>query len=197
MPRSAWLALSGIALLALAACGESNSDMPPPAAPPRVAPPPSEPPPAPPPEAPSASSDQQFVDEAAAAGMTEVDLGRLAREHAASREVRAFGAHMVADHTHVNNRLAALARHLKLTASSPTPDQSMHDQLAQASGHDFDRQYIDGQVKAHQDAVQLFESEAQNGQDARLKRFARETLPTLRAHLHRAEALARRLGGGT
>ena len=196
MPRSASLVLAAVAVLALSACSGSNSDMaanaPPPAA---AAPAPEAHPPAPEPA--STSPDQQFIDQAAAGGMAEVDLGRLAREKAGARDVRAFGARMVADHTRANNRLMALAKRLNMTpAGTPDPQQqSMHDQLAAASGADFDKQYIEGQVTAHQQTIQLFEGEAQGGQDAQLKRFARETLPTLRMHLRRAEAIAKRMGG--
>ena len=196
MPRPSWLALSGVALLALAACSDSKSSMTTTAPPPSMAqaPPPAA---APPPETPPQSSDQQFIDQAAAGGMAEVELGRLARQKAAARNVRAFGARMVADHTKANNRLMALAKRANMTPS-PSPDpqqQSMQDQLTSASGADFDKQYIDGQVAMHQQTIQLFEGEAQSGQDARLRRFAHDTLPTLRAHLRQAEAISKRLGG--
>ena len=49
-------------------------------------------------------------------------------------------------------------------------------------------------VKAHQDTIALFESEANGGQDTRVKRFARSMLPELRHHLHMAETIAKKLG---
>jgi putative membrane protein len=49
-------------------------------------------------------------------------------------------------------------------------------------------------IKAHQDAIALYESEANGGQDARAKHLASSTLPALRRHLHEAEALGKKLG---
>ncbi|MBV9860358.1 MAG: DUF4142 domain-containing protein [Alphaproteobacteria bacterium] len=194
MPRSAWLTLTSVALITLTACSGTSSQ---PTATAQYTPPPAPSAPPPPEPAPPSSPDQQFVDQAAAGGMAEVELGRMAREKAANRGVKAFGARMVADHTRVNNRLMAVAKRANMTPS-PAPDpqqQSMRDQLASASGPDFDKQYIDGQVSMHQQTIQLFEGEVQGGQDPRLRRLARETLPTLRAHLRQAEAIAKRMGG--
>jgi len=42
----------------------------------------------------------------------------------------------------------------------------------------------------------LFEQEIQNGSDPDLKEFARQTLPKIVDHLHRAERLAAEIGEG-
>jgi putative membrane protein len=46
-------------------------------------------------------------------------------------------------------------------------------------------------LKGHQQAVKLFQSYAQNGDDKQLKEWAQQTLPTLQEHLRRAEAMER------
>ena len=51
------------------------------------------------------------------------------------------------------------------------------------SGKDFDQSYDQIQVKAHQDAVALFEWYAKAGDDAELKKWAARTLPHLKQHL--------------
>jgi len=43
-------------------------------------------------------------------------------------------------------------------------------------------------IKAHQDAIALYESEANGGQDARAKHLASSTLPALRRSWNRAKA---------
>jgi putative membrane protein len=52
-----------------------------------------------------------------------------------------------------------------------------------------DSDYISSQIKAHQDAIALFQNESQNGQDPQLKAFAQKTLPKLEHHLHALQAL--------
>jgi putative membrane protein len=184
--RSIWTALPLLAAMALAAC--STPPPPPPAPPP--APPPEAP--QPPPGPPSASSDQDFISQAMGMNASEVGTGRLAEGKAASKAVKAFAGRMIADHSAANKRLAALAHHLKIDAAPP-PDQPPPDLLA-ASGPDFDKAYIGMAIRAHQDAIALFESEAKGGQDPRVKHYARSLLPTLHHHLHEAEALGKKLG---
>ena len=45
------------------------------------------------------------------------------------------------------------------------------------------------QVSAHKDAVSLFERYGKGGDNAELKTFANETLPTLKEHLKMAQDL--------
>ncbi|HYM72608.1 MAG TPA: DUF4142 domain-containing protein [Stellaceae bacterium] len=188
MRSSAWIALPLLATIALVGC---SSPPPPPAAPPPPAPAAPPEPPAPP-SPPVASSDQQFIDMALGMGNSEIGMGRLARGKAASHAVKALAGRMVAEHTRANQRLTALAKHLKITASPPS-DQPPPELVA-ATGPDFDKQYIEMVIKSHQDAISLFESEANGGQDPRAKRFAHGMLPTLRRHLHEAEAIGKKLG---
>ena len=63
-----------------------------------------------------------------------------------------------------------------------------------ATGAAFDRGFIESQVKAHQDAIALFEKQATGGNDADLKAFAQKQLPGLRNHLKQAQDLQGKLG---
>lgn len=187
MPKAVWIVLPLLAIAALAGC---SSPPPPPSAPP-PAPPAATPPPEAP-AAPTASSDEEFINVAVGMNASEVGMGRLARGKAAAKAVKALAGRMVADHTHANQQLAGLAKRLKITAS-PARDEPPPELIA-GRGPDFDKQYVALLIKGHQDAIALYESEANGGQDARAKHLARSTLPTLRHHLHEAEALGKKLG---
>jgi putative membrane protein len=63
-------------------------------------------------------------------------------------------------------------------------------------GTTFDRNYVHGQVEYQKGNAALFEQGIQNGSDPDLKEFARQTLPKIVDHLHRAEKLAAAIGGG-
>jgi putative membrane protein len=76
--------------------------------------------------------------------------------------------------------------------------QAGHDQpWMSQTGAAFDKGFIEAQVKMHQDAVALFEKEANGGSDADLKAFAAKQLPGLRAHLKQAQDLQSKLGAST
>jgi putative membrane protein len=186
MRRSPGLTLSFVALLALAGCGWFGKSEPEPP-----------PPPPPPPPAPVASTDQQFIDIAVAGELAEIDLSRLAHRKGHHHLVRLFGDHMAAEHTQSKDRLMNVARRLNMTtsASLDSQEQAVREQLASLGGADFDRQYMAGQVKGHQDMVRLFETEAQSGGSPQLRKFAEQLLPKLRQQLHRAEGVAKDVGG--
>lgn len=63
-----------------------------------------------------------------------------------------------------------------------------------ATGAAFDRGFVEAQVKAHQEAIALFEQQANGGGDADLKAFAQKQLPGLRNHLKQAQDLQGKLG---
>jgi len=62
-----------------------------------------------------------------------------------------------------------------------------------ATGNAFDRGFVDAQVKAHQEAIALFEKQANGGDDSELKAFAQKQLPGLRNHLKQAQDLQAKL----
>lgn len=142
------------------------------------------------------AADRKFIADASAAGMAEVEAGRLAAAKANDPRVKEFGQHMVDDHGKANDELAALAKGLGANAAPPTAaQQRSHDRLDRAMGANFDRRYINEQVREHRKAVQLFEQQANNGQNASLQQFAAGKLPTLRQHLAMAESIAQDLHG--
>ncbi|HEY0724783.1 MAG TPA: DUF4142 domain-containing protein [Pyrinomonadaceae bacterium] len=65
----------------------------------------------------------------------------------------------------------------------------MLDDLKAKNGTDFDQSYDQVQLKAHRDAVALFEAYAKGGDNAELKGWAGQTLPHLKEHLSMAEKL--------
>jgi putative membrane protein len=137
-------------------------------------------------------ADSAFMTQAASSGMAEVELGRLAAERASSADVKAFAQKMVDDHTKANGELKALAatKGVTLPAAPDPKHRGMHEKLAAQKGPAFDKEYMAGQVKAHQEAVTLFEREAASGMDPETKAWAAKTLPQLREHLKMAQKTA-------
>lgn len=140
-------------------------------------------------------SDKEFMMMAAQGGMTEVELGKVAGDKASSSDVKDFGAMMVTDHTKANDQLKGIAEKKGVTLS-PDLDakhRAMVDKMSKLSGAAFDKQYVQGMVRDHQKTISLFEDEAKSGQDPEVKSFASDTLPTLKEHLSRIEAIQKKV----
>ena len=126
-------------------------------------------------------ADKSFIEKAAKAGMKEVDISRVAVERTSDPRVRAFAEMLVADHSGANDALATIAA--SKGVHLPAKDVDGAEKWTKKSGKDFDEDYVEKMVSAHKEAVELFEKEADKGEDAETKAFARATLPKLQHHL--------------
>jgi putative membrane protein len=126
-----------------------------------------------------------FAMEAAQGGLAEVQLGRLAVEHATNPAVKQFGQQMVDDHSKAGNELMQLAarKQMQLPTDVSAEQKETMTKLSKLSGADFDKAYVDAMVDDHEHDVKDFQAQANEGQDADLKAFAAKTLPTLQHHL--------------
>lgn len=132
--------------------------------------------------------DQQFMIEAARAGIAEVELGRLAAQRAAGADVRGFAQRMVTDHGAGNQELMQLAQSKGVTLPQemgPAHRATM-DRLATMTGPAFDQAYMTEMVKAHQGSIALLTREAREGQDADVRAWAGKKLTTTQEHYRMA-----------
>jgi putative membrane protein len=134
-------------------------------------------------------ADRDFMEKAAKAGMEEVQISRVAAERTTNPDVKRLAQMIVADHTDANEELAALAA--AKGVALPAKDHVFEEKWAKHKAADFDRDYLDKMVNAHEDAVKLFEREAKNGEDAEAVAFARKRLTGLQHHLQQAIDLKR------
>jgi putative membrane protein len=134
--------------------------------------------------------DETFAMEASEAGLTEVTLGKLAMEKASSKSVKDFGQMMVSDHGKANDELKALAKKkgIILPTECTKCQQKMAD-LGKLSGKDFDKKYVEAMIAGHKEVIAKFTTEASQGKDSDLKKWASDKLPTIKHHLTVAEGL--------
>ncbi|MEX2218787.1 MAG: DUF4142 domain-containing protein [Phycisphaerales bacterium] len=147
---------------------------------------------------PAAQPDTMFLREASSINKAEVELGKLALEHSQNPDVRAFAEMMAKHHDEADKRLREIADRIKV--EYPGEIQPQHkvvsDRLKDLRGSEFDREFARAMVEGHQQAIQLFEREAQQGQNQDVKSYAQQTLPTLQQHLEHARELQKMVAGG-
>ena len=139
--------------------------------------------------------DREFVERAAQSGRAEIELGKLAQK-SANPDVRRFADQMIADHNRADARLTAIAqaKGIELPATLDIDHRKLRDKLATEHDGNFNRDYAHAMVVDHDQAIKLFNTEADSGGDPQLQEFARNTLPTLQEHRNMAVDLAAKLG---
>lgn len=133
--------------------------------------------------------DAKFAVNAADGGMLEVELAALAQKNGSSKVVKDFSKHIMEDHTKANEELKALALSKSISLPTALSEKNLNkvDKLSKKTGSEFDKDYIDFMISDHKDDIDLFEKEAEKGNDPELKAFAAGKLPTLKHHLQMAE----------
>jgi putative membrane protein len=134
-----------------------------------------------------------FVTKLAASDMFEVEAARLAEKRSANPEVKKFAALMIKDHTksskELKNAISASGQAIAPPTALPSDKQDALNDLAKADAKDFDLRYMDGQVDAHQAALNVLQRYAQDGDVAQIKTFAASTAPIVQQHYDRAKAI--------
>jgi putative membrane protein len=136
-----------------------------------------------------------FFVKAADGGMAEVAAGKVAQEKSTNAKVKEFAGMMVQDHTGANTQLKELAAKKNVTL----PDTVSNDhkeaaaEVSKKTGKNFDKAYMDMQVKDHEKTVDLFEKGSKNVKDPEVKSFIDNTLPKLKAHLESARNINKSL----
>ncbi|HEU4684912.1 MAG TPA: DUF4142 domain-containing protein [Nitrospira sp.] len=130
----------------------------------------------------------------------EMEAAQLAKEKASSEDVRAYASRIVNDHITSMQETRQLGQRMGVQADKPQLASSLEkthreamDQLRQKSGKDFDKAYVQYQIRMHEQAVNLVEDTADSAKHSRLREHLRQLRPDLQSHLSAARTLERQL----
>jgi putative membrane protein len=135
---------------------------------------------------------KMFVISAAMTDLFEIAAGHLALKNADGPAYLDCAQLIIADHTNTSEALKKIVANLRgvqLPLTLDSAHRAKLDQLGSLSGAAFEREFKTEQVAGHRQAVAMFENFANSSDNAELKSWAAQTLPTLRMHLQHAEAL--------
>lgn len=137
-------------------------------------------------------STQDFVTEAAASDMFEIQSSQMAVERA-DEPTKRFARQMITDHQKTSTELKSLIQAGTVKVTLPTEmassQKSMLEKLRGLNGADFTKQYHSDQVSAHKDAVSLFQRYGKGGDNEQLRSWTGKTVPALEHHLQMAQDL--------
>lgn len=137
-------------------------------------------------------SDQDFVRRAASSGNYEVDASKWVQDKVKDPQIKQLAKTMENDHKQANDELKKIAKQSNIDVPSGPQgaDQRMLSQLKQQSDEQqIGQQYVQQQIQAHQQAVDLFSQAQTQLQDPQLKSFAQRTLPKLQEHLQHLQQM--------
>ncbi len=142
--------------------------------------------------APASEQDAKWAVDIANAGMTEIELSKVAQTKAVNPRLKGFADMMVTDHTAAADKLKTIAASKSITLPDKLSDDSQKalDELNKKSGKDFDKAYMNDMLDGHKKAVDAFQKGSTDLQDADLKNFASQTLPTIQMHQDSIKAIA-------
>ena len=137
--------------------------------------------------------DGPFMMNAARDGLFHVEAGKLAAQRASSEGVKKFGQHAIEHHSQINDELMKLAstKGVTLPKKMGKTEQEKLNNLAKLSGPNFDKAYLEMEIKDHSKDLSAFQKEAKDGKDPDVKAWAAKTVPTIEEHLKMARDISK------
>jgi putative membrane protein len=142
-----------------------------------------------------------LLDEANAADSAS---GALAVDKATNKEVKDFARLMMSEHHALRLQGQQLAKRLNITPEPPANNpvealvQSVTAALQAApKGAEFDRTYIDQEIKVHEAVIDLAKQAREQADAEELKALIDKASPFLEKHLKQAQAIQQKLGPAT
>ena len=136
--------------------------------------------------------DEAFALYAASAGLAEIEGAQLVLKTTRRNEVRQYAEKLIREHQKSLDGLRRIVapRGIALPAASTGRHADLVTKLGGVAGADRDEAFLTRfGVDAHKETIALFERHAAEGKDPELKRYAQQTLPTLREHMTEAHKL--------
>ena len=127
-----------------------------------------------------------YVKDAGAGDMFEIQSSKLVLQSTHNAKVRAFANKMIADHMKSTAMVKAAARkdHVAVPAPMLMPaQQQMMTDIRSASGAARDAVYMKDQATAHQAALMVQQSYAQGGDKPALMAAAGQIVPVVQGHI--------------
>ncbi|RSN06729.1 DUF305 domain-containing protein [Nonomuraea sp. WAC 01424] len=117
--------------------------------------------------------------------LAEIAAGRLAEKKGATDQVKSIGRMLVDDHTQLDQKVTQTASQLgiQLPTSLTAAQGAMVKRLQEATGKDFDKEFVASMTKAHKEAIEATKQEISKGSSPAVVALAKVASPSLLEHL--------------
>lgn len=141
--------------------------------------------------------DQAFLERAAVLSAAQIEAGRLAGERASDDRVRGLAGELLDSHEEIAAEIDALAADLDATTGDPDAgagEVAGLAALADLEGEDFDRAYLEWQLRTHVELVDLYQTEAAQSPVTPLAGHAIRIFAHIQEHMTAIRELAAEYG---
>lgn len=132
----------------------------------------------------------EFIEDAVAKGIAEVEAAKLALQKTDSTDIKIFAQLMIDDHIALNKELLSIARRkqLQVADDSHLMESARQYLLPVKDENAFDEDYVNHQLQFHKDAIDHFRTAARSN-DQEVRQFLFFILDKLNHHLRMAQEL--------
>lgn len=146
-------------------------------------------------------NDGQILAVASVANTGEVEMAELARKNASNNDVKQFAAMMMTHHRDamskgrtVQDKAKVQIEENDVSTTIKNENQQAMSTLKSQSGKEFDRMYINSQVKMHKDVLDAIDTKLMpNASSADVKTHLTEMRKNVASHLAKAEGIQKKL----
>jgi putative membrane protein len=146
-------------------------------------------------------TDPEIASVAVVANQSDINFAKIALERSHNKDIKNFANTMIKDHSSVIKQAVALVKKLSVTPKGNAVSKSLEDQavatmktLKSANAKDFDKLYIDNEVKYHEAVISAVKTmlipDSNNGE---LKDLLKGVLPVLEIHLKHAQSVQKKV----
>lgn len=123
-------------------------------------------------------------------GTFALETSKLAKQHGSSAAVKTFAELEISEQQAVAQAFGAEPG----AAALDDQHKSMLQKLEAAKGAEFDRMYIDGQIKGHQELLAIHKDYAKSGTDEMARGASIVAVPAIETHLAMLKTIQKSLG---
>jgi putative membrane protein len=133
--------------------------------------------------------DAESLVKAYASNLFEIKVSENAALNAATADVKKLATMLIEAHTKMNTTVKALAEKKQVTLPTDLTDEQRKkiEDLAERTGMDYDKKYVEMMKEKHEHAINTYEKDADESADNDVKAWANQSLTEVRSHLDMTE----------
>lgn len=142
-----------------------------------------------------------FVRNAFSSNMFEIASSRIALQHARSPKIKEMAHRLSDDHNSSFHQLKSAVQMNEIAEGVEIPDsidarrRALIDTLQHTPADEFDATYLEQQVQAHKEGIELMTGYRDKGSNPQLRSYAASMAPVMERHLRHVEKLRKEILG--